>query len=359
MKKLFIVGLMVVSLVFGGQAFACEGPECEGSATGAFYFDGSPEGGGADGAMETTYKGFAIGGGLAGGQGDIMNQAFGHNSFMSSGHWDKNFPVDHRLSAGGGVEALPYEWWNFGPGYIEHGIGTETFSTAGVNGQVAGVVDPNRYSFGAEAGGFFGGTAGQVTGNLSVLGPAPIFNSDGFTGGIAAQGSIGHIDGGYYALSAGDDRRHDRYAKGFVSGYVWMDGYTTSRSWRGVEDNGDERTEFMGSRSIAETSIYTYADNYNYSSRSILDSSGSWLNGGFIAGGVAANTSQMSNDFGSAKATSMGYYIGSGHLGCDYYGYANVKTNTSLTTMGNMNGTIATAKGQATVISSMNGNSPK
>jgi hypothetical protein len=285
MKKLFVVFFMVASLVFAGNAFACEGEFCSG--TGNFDLEVTPYNGGIDGALKTTYKGIALGGGLAGGIADNDSSANGFNFDSYGSIYSK---------AGGAVGAKSFEWWDFGPGYIEHGIGTKTNSIAVVQSDMYTTIDPGKFIAGAEAHGDFSGIAGQVTGNASLLGSAPIFENKGVTGGLAVQGSVGYIQGGY-SIGAGPDfyrcwSLKDQYAGADLGAGVFMEGFSQSHSWRGVEKDGDMRTEFMGTRTIVETDIESYGYDHNWDGAGTFsDWSYSHVNGGFIAGGLAANGS--------------------------------------------------------------------
>ena len=350
-----ILGNMGNGKLVGNAGFLnddCDGDDC--SAIGFLDLSAKTKDGAMDGGISTIRDGIAGGGTIAGGATQGAAEGFVYNG---------NITGSLSVVGGGIVSGGPYEWFDRGNGF-EHGLGTWSAAEAVTGGYVSVNVDPGMNPALGSAGGYFEGVAGQATGNFSLLGESPHHHTaEGLTGGIAVQGSLGYIEGGVYAIAPGDNlylcwcgyyHGTNNYAGASADAGVYQNGFTTARSWRGVEKNGEYRTEYMGTRTIAETHIDTwgYADHYNsgYWNGAM---SGAWVDGGFIAGGLAANKTIMETENGIGKATAVGFYVGSGGLNCDFDAVANSKTNVSVTTKAGAKGSIIRSSAESTVTSNI------
>jgi len=337
MKKMLAVLTVGAFLMAPAFAFAeCNGDEC--IETGNFKASVEAFDGAIDGGIDFTYKGAAGGVGAAGGA------TFGEMESKIEGEGDAYGSI--KVTGGGIVNGNGYEWWNFQNG-IEHGIGSYSTAEAVTAGDLTLEVDSDQRYKSAKADGSFEGVAGQGTLNFSVMGEAPIFMNDGFTGGIAAQASAGFIKGGVDVES--DYWNCYNVDRDSANASIFMNGSSESRSWRGVEYlGGGYRTEYMGTRSIA----YTNVESNDRVSGPWYDS---YASGGFLAGGVAANKTVMEGANGVGKATAVGFYAGGGELDCNFTGYANATTSVAVTSQQGAKGSIVTSSAQVTV--STNGES--
>lgn len=344
MKKFFAVFAIIAMLGFAPNAFACEGPECSG--VGNYNLDVSAMGGGIDYGYDTTYNGFAGGIGAAGGI------AGGHaNSYINDGNAWGSVGV----TAGGMVTGGSYDYFDGGRGSIRHTIGSYGLGTDEVGGHVDVNVDPNMgWCAGGAAEGGFEGIAGQATANASYMGSAPIQNSKIVTGGITAQGSIGAL-GGFATVGAGSDYYtwcgyRDQYAHAGAAGGILMNGYTESASYRGVKYNNGSRTEFAGTDTWTNTQVDSYGHDYDHDGAGVFsDWSYGNVEGGFVAGGIAANGTMIQNRGGVANSGATAMYAGSGNLNCNFTGGANTSTWASSTTRSGWNGSIMSSGASASV----------
>ena len=324
------------------------GPSCY--AVGTFDLNLSAMDGAIGGGLDGTYKGLTGGGALAGGA------TFGH---MEANVNDGSAFGQMGISGGGIISGNSFDFfeWDNGPRHI---LGSWSEAQAETTAFALMDVDPDMgWRARADGNAEFFGIAGQATGDFSVMGPAPIFENDGYTGALAAQGSLGYIEGGLF-VGAGSDYwffgYRDQYAGGMIDAGVVQNGFSQAHSWRGVENNGPYRTEYLGSRSIAETHVTSWGHHYDYDGAGIFsDYSHSYVDGGFIAAGIGANKSVIETQNGIGTATVKGGYLGIGDLNCNYDGYLNVKTNVSSTTLNapNSQGSIVRSYGEGTLTSTM------
>ena len=303
---------------------------------------------------------FAIGGGLsldgklipngaAGGIGAAGGVAFGkaEGSFESfelpiygwvkiDGRW-RYRQVDTKTialgSAKGELESVAggftkTDAYRFTPsvGDIGIGVGSYTDNAAAVTGGSL-YVEANGL---AEAHGFMGGIAGQASadGSFVVGSPLPMWDSNGLSAAVAAQGSLGGFYGGAVAGLYGDAE---------VSANVEMSGYTQTESYRAIDFFDGGKTEIMGSYVNAQTTVATSSN---------VDRSGlatGFVSGGYQAAGVAATKTIQATNSGFAKATAVGTYSGSGSLGTNFNGQAVGYSGTSATTLNGYNGTVMTS----------------
>jgi hypothetical protein len=336
MKKLFVV-LFAVSLLFAitGTSMACDGPDCYGSGN----FDITAGAGSAvlDGGIKTIPNGVA--GGVAGAAGGTVGEAVGH---VNNADAEANLHV-----VGGGL--VSHDDYRFDVDADRSiGVGSMSQAEAVTQGHIDVFADadwPNRWrdwkNNGEATGGFVGGAA-QGTLDGSLIGESPIFfDTTGFSGGIAGQGSIGNIEGGALAGSCLLNCYGPSSASADAG--ITMAGNSYSESYRYV--NFPERgvkTEGMGTNVGATTEITSYGN----------DSGLAFTSGGFdAAGGVAAMTVQNGPGLSGAAATAVGSYTGSGQLNCNYNGSVNGSTYTSVTTYDGMKGSINSAGSSMSVSS--------
>ena len=218
--------------------------------------------------------------------------------------------------------------------------------------------------------------------------------SDGFTGGIAAQGSAGYIEGsadaevlgystpdryvgedcndkgkcsGYFIKTkgenAGEIREFDNKKDGKnnwdylgvekIDGYdvkagagagagIDMYGWSYSESYRAIDNFDGGKTESMGTFVGAGTEVNSYGYDYDWD-KGCIARSGARVDGGYIAAGGAATLTVQSNGYGTAKAVAVGGYVGAGQLGSNYQGSAVGYSKTSITTLDGFNGSINSA----------------
>ena len=312
MKKRFFVSLIAALFLITGVAFA---DYQEDSGVGVGNVTATTLGGGIDAGfgMLPGHSGFAGGIGVAGGIN--IGGAFGA---INDG--------TVQLEAGafsGGVAENEVERHS---GYAldkSIGISSSSAAAASTQGNVAVSVDPMGHYIidagGLAAGGFFG-VAGQATVDFSAVGASPLsgWESEGYSAGIAGQGSAGYVYGVVDAESLGDlayDKPTVTYEGGEDGGpgYYWkyknpnqhwrekeyqyfpnghpegqsewnflgedrivttehivlmdsianaasgasidMEGHSFSESWRAMGDNDGQHTEMMGTFVYADTQI--------------------------------------------------------------------------------------------------------
>ena len=249
--------------------------------------------------------------------------------------------------------------YRFNPDIGDMSIGVGSYSQSyAITGADAKIkVDPERRGFGMASANIFG-IAGQFTLNGSALWESPIyFDSTGFTGGVAGQGSIGWFSGDAFAMSFGDRCWRDSKAGAGIGAEMEMGGYSFSESYRFVAWNGDYTTEGMGTLVGAGTYVESYEYDYDWDrgrACSYADVDGGWV----AAGGAASITIQDAPGIGGAEATAVGYYVGAGSLGTNFNGSIDGYTYTSVTTHNGMNGSINSAGAGMSVSSHVTSNVP-
>jgi len=366
MKKFLSILTVVAFLATAPMAMAkdpCNGTDCEAQGTSSINLDAA--GGAIDFGGNFFRDGFAGGAAAAGGiaTGDV-------DTFIRNGDANSH----GRVTAGGIVDGDGYDWFDRENGGFMHGEGSWSAAEAELHGDIGAHIDPGYglFNSGGVASGDFVGIAGQATGNVSYMEESRFHDAEGVTGGLAVQGSVGAIAGGFEIGAAGDFYDYhwgwcggyrsyeDQYAGAEVRGGISMAGSSESRSWRGVEKDGPYRTEFMGTRSIAETSVMSYGDRYDYDGAGgFTDYSHSYLSGGYVAAGLAANKTVMANANGVGQATALGLYVNGGGLNCNTYGYANSKTNVSITTKHGAKGSVVSASAETTINTTRGVNAPQ
>jgi hypothetical protein len=334
MKKLLIVCMMVIGLALGaGNGMACEGPEC--SAQGNFDIDTFAAGGGIDldGRLipNGATGGISAAGGIAGGQatGEVAEGTIGW------GRWKKTIKFGDTSAAlnttgGGFTQTNSYV---FSPKGFDVAIGVHTDSDNFATTQ--GSLDVAALGI-AESHGCMFGLAGQGTLDGSIIGPSPFFGweSEGLSVGLAGQGSVGGFYGAAGSVGLGNVN---------VQAGIDMWGGSVTESYRGITWNGDMKTETMGTNVAAFTTVDSYGS---------VDRSGlavGYVEGGYVAGGVAASKTIQANNGGVAAANALGTYSGAGELGCNFNATANGYTQTSATTMQGYNGSVMNSQAAMSV----------
>jgi len=321
MKKLLVLTLVVAMAFFGTNAFANDFPSATGNlktgaVAGSAVFDSDVA---PNGFIESL--GFGIAGGNGGAFGISGAGGIGHSEAKGGVKWGT---AGANLTAtGGGLTATDSYLIPFPNGLLSIGIGSRSVTQA-----VAGATaDANAKGLIGGVTSEIGGIAAQGTLNGSYLSEDAwgVMKTDGFTGGIAGQGSIGHFEGKALAGSI-------LWFPGstHLNANVDMLGESVSESYRYIKIDGSTRTEGFGNSVGAWTEI-----------DSSMDSSGiACLQGGFVAGGTAKSLTVQSNGNGGAMAYAVGNYSGSGNLGTNYQGSAVGYTATSITTVDGMKGSI-------------------
>lgn len=180
------------------------------------------------------------------------------------------------------------------------------------------------------------GRACQLTTNGSLLGasspPLHFWDSEGFTAGIAGQASKARFD-----LDV--DVYGDAKAGAGAEIKMWGNSYT--ESYRYIDFAGNKKSEGMGSNVGAFTTIESFG--YRYEDDGCWRYADADLHGRYnVVGGAATMTVQKINN-GTAKATAVGFYTGSGHLGSSYTGSAKGYSYTRATTIRGMSGSVMSA----------------
>jgi len=323
MKKLLVLTLVAGMAIFGTNAFANDFPSATGNlktgaVAGSAVFDSDVA---PNGFIESL--GFGIAGGNGGAFGISGAGGIGHSEAKGGVKWGT---AGANLTAtGGGLTATDSYLIPFPNGLLSIGIGSRSVTQA-----VAGATaDANAKGLIGGVTSEIGGIAAQGTLNGSYLSEDAwgVMKTDGFTGGIAGQGSIGHFEGKALAGSI-------LWFPGstHLNANVDMLGESVSESERYITFDGPARTEGFNNRVGAWTDI-----------KSSIGSGGLGLacaDGGFVAGGAAASLTVQTNQNGGAAAYAVGSYSGSGNLGTNYKGSAVGYTATSITTVNGMKGSI-------------------
>jgi len=239
------------------------------------------------------------------------------------------------------------------------GVGsyTENFATTSADVNVS--VDPNTNGYGVAGGGIYG-DVDQSSLNGSIVGSSPRhdWDTDGFSGGIAGQGSVGGFVGGSFAMSGPDYGGRcysvDSYAGGYVEAGIDMNGYSESNSYRFIDYDHGSKTEGMGTSVEAGTSVNSYGYSSDYDRGLGYGTAG--VEGSYKTLGGTSTTTFQSNNGGIAGANAIGGYSGSGVLNTQYNGSASGYSRTSLTTVNGMNGTISSSSAGMSVTSNGSGN---
>ena len=252
----------------------------------------------------------------------------------------KSFKFFGRTITLGGAEAdlsnTAGGFTNTDAGRYDPGIGKNigVYSTSNNYAITQGNLHVAAWGF-AESHGVIAGAAGQGSLDGSIVGPSPLhqWETKGVTLGIAGQGSIGAYAGGAGAAGLGSAD---------VGAGIEMWGGSTSKSYRGI----DENTEYMGSNVSAYTTVSSDSNVEQH-----LIGAG-FVEGGWVAGGVAASLTAQANPYGVAKASAIGTYSAAGELGCNFNGSANGYTYTSSTQIPGMKGSVMTSQAGMQVKSS-------
>lgn len=368
-KKVLVVGL--ATLLSCGVAFASGG-------VGLLDVDSFSH----DGAIDSDYKKVKDGGafGISGAGGLAGAEA---NGFVVNG------VVKGEVSTVGGGLTSTETYKGKDKDGVFH-VGSFSQSQAQTGGSVLVKVNPGINGFGIAGGKMFG-IAGQGTLNASYLGDGPKLQHDGFTGGIAGQGSIGLFTGKTFVMSGGDYyyggsqndgggwyiKRHgenagkikwfkkhpenesewsllgkkklDSKAKAELEANITMYGSSFSDSYRVVFVDGDVRTEQMGTIVGANTVVKSVR--YDFVDRNGCAVACARLCGGWVAVGGAASKTIVEG----GKSTAVGIYFGSGQLGQNYKGSADGYTYGAKTTVNGMKGSIVSGGAGMTVKSVVTG----
>jgi hypothetical protein len=357
LKKLFVV-MCLVMLVGAGTAIADLGGEGNNTQCNGVGNPNSPCGeNGNDGGFNGAFGAYDISARFFGMGGDVdvkfipNGVAFGAAGAIGGAKADADGFVFNGLvkgevtTIGGGLAGTDAYKWNphIGDKSIGVGSASETYAITGASAKIK--VDPSGFFALGETDARIGGFVAQGSINGSALIESPIyFDHDGFTGGLAAQGSLGAFGGEAFAGSLGDtpDIRFGRFtipgmnskAGAGMGAEIEMYGGSYSDSYRFVDWDGDAKTEGMGTFVGAYTVVNTHGYSYDWDKG--LSYADADINGGWIAAGGVASKTQIAG----AKSTAVGFYVGSGSLNQNYQGSAIGYTNGSVTTVKGMNGSI-------------------
>ena len=333
MKKLLVLSLVAAMAIFGTNAFAtdnCNGsPEC--SAEGNFAINTFAAGGGLDlhGALIT--KGYPVSGaagGISAAGGIGIGDASGSFESFTFG---RRHPITitlggagAELESRGGGQVMVDDAGTFNPHVGDKSVGV--YSHSNTVATTAGNLKVNAVGA-AYSAGIIGGAAGQFSADGSIIGPSPLpqWKSVGVSGGIAAQGSAGAFLG--YAGTG-------LYGSADVGAEINMGGDTYSDSWRAIDGN----TELMGTNVSAKTAVYSdsHVDTHAFAIGGV--------EGGWVAGGIAASKTVQATPYGVAKAGAIGTYSAAGELGCNFNGSAVGYTQTTATQTPGYRGSIMTSQ---------------
>lgn len=353
-KKLLVVSLAALLIFGAGNAFGDQGGEGNNTNCNGVGNINSPCGGsgGGDGNGGTDFpeatgdlKVGAIAGagavdfdsksihGIFGGNGGAfgISGAGGIAGAKAEGGVIWGSASAYLTASGGGLTSsnagLRYYYNRFG--LLHVGVGSVSTNEAVTSASA----DINAKALAGFVGAKMGGIAAQGTLNGSHVEPGNIgigwlsvpMNTDGFTGGIAGQGSIGGFTGGAIAptifwIPVGAD----------MEAGIHMLGTSGSDSFRFVDYENGAKTEGLHTDVWALTQINTIGSNNGLA----------FVDGGFVAGGFAKSLTVQGNQYGGAAAYAVGHYSGSGNLGTNYNGSAQGYTQTTITTVDGMKGSI-------------------
>ena len=391
MFKKLSLALTIVLAIAVGSSFACRGWECAdyqyADGMGKIGVNANSMAGAIDIDSEKLKKGGAFG---ISGAGGLANS--NANGFIINGMVKGEVST---VAGGLTVTNATSGKYNFDDGngkgkYV--GSASESYAITG--GTLLIKVDPERRGFG-EASGHMSGIAAQGTLNASYMIAGNQFENDGFTGGVAAQGSIGSFSGRAFVISGGDYYRpggnlwvklHGKNAgQTFVKPFKWhpkspseweyvgmncvlidskakaellaeieMFGGSSSLSWKEIHVADGIRTEAMGTDVSAFTEVNTMGLT-TLKDKGLGYASGC-VTGTYTAIGGAASYTQMSNDNALGTASAKGMYVGHGTLNTNFAGSANGYTNGSITTVDGMKGSIVRSGAGMKVTATVTGN---
>ena len=388
LKKYFILALTLIFVLTSGIALAVEGGEPNNTQCQGIGNINSPCGGGGEDPGPVT----------GGGNFDIDTLALG-GGFDISGKLIPNGAAGGINAAGGiaygtasgevssltkdiyeyrGYKKGDYNWGWSGYYYVGNNkgwfdfVGTETILLGGAEGGLdligGGLAsDSDAYKFTptvgdigigvgsqsineaytggtlyvgawgiAEAHGFMLGAAGQgsLDGSIIAGSPLPMWDSKALSYGVAGQGSLGWFVGGGVAAGLGSVE---------VVADIDMAGGSWSESYRAIDFDGPAKTEIIGTNVGAWTDVSTVGS---------VDSNilaFGYVDGGYVAGGIATAKTVQVTDSGFAKASATGTYSGSGDLGTSFSGSAIGSTQTTATQVSGYNGTVMTSSAHMSV----------
>jgi hypothetical protein len=339
MKKLLVLSLVAAMAIFGTNAFA--------DVIGGFGAAVQAKSGAVDFDAKLIPNGGAFGisgaGGLAAGQtagGVAIGAAEGAFESGQIYGWigPKWYNWGWKTITLGGAEGDLYsvaggwtktEAYKYDPGIGDKSIGVGSYSdNYAVTG---GALHVGAWGLAGSAG-VIGGVAGQGSLDASIIGPSPKFgwDSNGVSAGVAGQGSVGGFYGAAGTVLIGEAD---------IQAQIDMWGYSRSESYRAIEWLGNGvKTETMGSNVMAQTMVTSYA-NEEYHGLAT-----GFVNGGWVAGGIAASKTVQATPYGVAKAGAIGTYSAAGELGCNFNGSAVGYTQTTATQTPGYRGSIMTSQ---------------
>jgi hypothetical protein len=350
MKKVIsglVVGLAALMMV-AGTSFATPamgtGDVDVDAKTGGYgvSFDGEvlPNWHGASGGI-----GVATGGAMSGAKGGVINGKVGADVWATGGGLTRTESFSGPIHANGVNGKY---------------VGSQTDNEAHAGAGIEVGVNPDKWGVGAVAGGFIGGT-GQASLDASFIKTDERSISDGVTGGIVGQGSIGGFAGGVTAFSGPDYKKYifcgptvDSKASAGANANLDLYGGSYSVSEITVKKFDGYTTEAMRTDVGAYTEAYMNGGSES-GKKGYLAGATDFVSGGFIAGGGAKTATCQTTDTGVAKATAVGTYAGSGGLNGSYIGNADGYSSTSATTRSGWNGSIMSASAGMTVQSTVTG----
>jgi len=345
MKKIFLAICLSFMLMFAGNAMA------GGFGIGTIDVDVLAGSGQFDVDGKLIPNGGALG--VTGSAGVVAGKI---NGFVFNGTVGGKFDP----ATAGGTGATNAYRFNPYLGDKSIGVGSSSIAHAQTGAYMRLGVNPGNWGFG-EVHGAVGGFAAQGTLNGSALIQSPkYFDTKGFTGGIAGQGSVGGFVGGAVAVSGPDFGRRcnkvDSKAGAELDANIDMTGSSYSESYRFVDWGLGYKTEGMGTYVGANTEItsHGYSNNWNKG----LGWSSVSVEGGWKAAGGATTKTVQYGAGGVGMASANGFYAGSGALNANYVGSASGFSRTQITTFNGMNGSIISSSAGMRVTSQVSSNMP-
>lgn len=307
-KLITLLSIFTLIIAFSIPAAACEGPNC--SASGNFDINTTDHDGDVDAGALLVPGG--ITGGISGAGGIVDGNATGKvGKFLWFNLGEAGAELN--TTAGGITQTHSYTFTNGGA----HGIGTQSDGQAVVSGNLK----VNALGVAGSAG-EFAGAAGQGTLDGSLIMPK---HTNGFSGGIAGQGSGGAIIGAAGTVGLGNAD---------ISAGIDMRGSSGSESYRGTIVNGDAKSEYMGTN-VADSTIIISSKDVERHGLALAA-----VEGGYEAAGFAKSLTVQTTNSGLAIASANGSYNGSGELGCDFSGSLVGGTFTQATKVDGYKGSI-------------------
>jgi hypothetical protein len=263
--------------------------------------------------------------GFAGGKsGAVAGSEFSAAGFVKNG----TLTLDGSAIAGAGADSKAYKGWDFGWGYVERYVGSESWAFGLAGNTLSIDVDLARRCSGGAAFGSFSGFVAEGTKDFSGLALVPyLYDSYGYTGALAFQYGMGGYEGFAYVIGEGNTE---------MGAYLAISGQSGVKSGRYVDIDFCDGTKTEGLYSNAYAATLVESSKAMDPAHCRFDNDASYVNGSWQVGGMIVLTAQQGLcDPASASANAIGGYSATGKLGTDYLGSTQGYVNTQITQLPN------------------------